>query len=96
MSATSTVTFRIDPEVKKNAEKVFDSLGMNLSVGINMFLRQVIREQRFPCALDLDIAESAKDTYSPEFWSLFGSGKDLDLQIPDELDFKLDAKREEL
>lgn len=96
MSASTTVTFRIDPDVKKNAERVFDSLGMNLSVGINMFLRQVVREQKFPCALDLDIAESAKSTYTSGFWDLFGSGKNLDIEIPEELDPSLDAGREDL
>lgn len=96
VSASTSVTFRIDPEVKKDAERVFDALGMNLSVGINMFLRQVVREQKFPCALDLDIAESAKASYSPDFWSLFGSGRHLGLDVPEELDAASDAPREEL
>lgn len=96
MSASTSFTFRIDPKVKKDAERVFDALGMNLSVGINMFLRQVVREQKFPCALDLDIAESAKATYSPDFWNLFGSGKNLGIEVPDELDANLDTPREEL
>ena len=96
MSASTTVTFRIDPKVKKGAEQVFDSLGMNLSVGINMFLRQVVREQKYPCALDLDIAQSAKSTYTSSFWDLFGAGKDLDIDVPEELDSSLDASREEL
>lgn len=96
MAASTTVTFRVDPEIKRGAEEVFDALGLNLSVGINMFLRQVVRDQKYPCALDLDIADSAKDTYSAGFWKLFGSGKNLDVKEPRELKRSLDARREEL
>ena len=44
----SNVTIRIDDEVKKEANKLFNDLGLSLNQAINIFLRQSIREQRIP------------------------------------------------
>ena len=42
------VTFRVDENVKKQADALFDELGMSLSTAFNVFLRQSIREQGLP------------------------------------------------
>ena len=42
------VTFRVDEEVKKQAEALFGDLGLSLSTAFNIFLRQSIREQQIP------------------------------------------------
>lgn len=42
------VTIRMDKELKKEAEKLFDELGLNLSSAINIFIRQAVREQAIP------------------------------------------------
>lgn len=42
---------RIDAETKKQAKKVLDSLGMDMSSAIKIFLRQVINTRNFPCEL---------------------------------------------
>lgn len=47
MTAVST-NIKIDPIVKKDAQALFDSLGMNLSTAVNVFLKQAIREQAIP------------------------------------------------
>lgn len=46
--ASVKVTFRTDADLKKQAERVFESMGMTTSNAINIFLRQVVREQRLP------------------------------------------------
>jgi DNA-damage-inducible protein J len=48
MAETINVTIRLDREVKKNAEKLFDDFGMNLSTAFNVFLRQALRQGRIP------------------------------------------------
>lgn len=53
-----TINFRTDEDVKKEAEKLFDELGLNLSVAINMFLKQAIRERGIPFDLTLNIPNS--------------------------------------
>ena len=42
------VTIRVDKDVKKQAEVLFNDLGLNLSSAINMFLHQAIVEQAIP------------------------------------------------
>ena len=42
------VTIRVDKDVKKQAEVLFNDLGLTLSSAINMFLRQAIAEQAIP------------------------------------------------
>ncbi|MGN0960990.1 MAG: type II toxin-antitoxin system RelB/DinJ family antitoxin [Christensenellales bacterium] len=51
----TNINIRTDEKVKEDAEKLFESLGLNLSVAINVFLRQAIREQRIPFNLTLEV-----------------------------------------
>ena len=54
MSAT-TITVRVDKEVKDNAKMIFAELGIDLSTAVNIFLKQSIREHGIPFRLKLDI-----------------------------------------
>ncbi len=45
---TTKITFRADRTLKQQAEQVFESMGMTMSGAINIFLTQVVREQRLP------------------------------------------------
>ena len=42
------MSFRVDKDIKKDADELFRKLGMNTSVAINMFLVQCIRDQALP------------------------------------------------
>ncbi len=42
------MSFRVDKELKKQADTLFKSLGLNTSVALNMFLTQCVREQALP------------------------------------------------
>lgn len=46
--ASTNVTIRMDTEVKKEAEELFNDLGLNLTSAINMFIRKAIAEQGIP------------------------------------------------
>ncbi len=70
------VTFRVDDELKKQAEDLFSDLGMNLSTAFNIFLRQSVREQQIPFNVSknvpnavtlaaMDAAEKDEDIYGP-------------------------------
>jgi DNA-damage-inducible protein J len=48
MAETINVTIRLDREIKENAEKLFDDLGMNLSTAFNVFARQALRQGKIP------------------------------------------------
>lgn len=53
---TSTnLNIRTDKEIKEAAEKIYSSLGLNMTTAINMFLRASIRERGIPFELKLNI-----------------------------------------
>lgn len=89
----TTVTFRVDEKIKAEATRVFESIGLNLSQAINMFLYQTAALKRLPFSFDGSPINDASSTYPPEFFAAFGSGTDIeeseDPAIIDERDFNL-------
>ena len=53
MSKTS-MSIRLDSEVKEQAQLVFNHLGMDMTTAINIFLRQAIQYQGLPFDVQLD------------------------------------------
>ena len=53
MSKTS-MSIRLDSEVKEQAQQVFNNLGMDMTTAINIFLRQAIQYQGLPSDVRLD------------------------------------------
>ena len=45
---TTTIQIRVDAKTKKQAQSVFEKMGLDLSSGVKMYLAQVIREQGLP------------------------------------------------
>jgi DNA-damage-inducible protein J len=45
---TTNINIKTDSVLKKNAEVLFEELGMNMSTALNIFLRQAVRENRIP------------------------------------------------
>ena len=73
MEKTSNINIRIDDELKKEAEKLFNDLGINMSSAINVFLKQSVREQKIPFEIrkeypnydtDMAIAETNSTDYN--------------------------------
>ena len=48
ISNAINMSFRVDKNLKTQADELFKSLGMNTSVALNMFLTQSVREQALP------------------------------------------------
>ena len=46
--ATVVLQTRVDAETKLEAESLFDSLGLDITTAIRLFLRQAINQQRIP------------------------------------------------
>ena len=53
MSKTS-MSIRLDSEVKEQAQQVFNDLGMDMTTAINIYLRQAIQYQGLPFDVRLD------------------------------------------
>ena len=47
-------------KVKEEAEKIFSSLGLTLTAGVNLYLSQVVMQQRIPFSLTLSDAVKAE------------------------------------
>lgn len=45
---TSNVSFRIDADIKNQADRLFAELGLNMTTAFNIFLRQAVREGSIP------------------------------------------------
>lgn len=56
------ISLRIDDEVKKNAEKTLNEIGLSMSTAINIFLKTVVRENRIPFELSADPFYSRENT----------------------------------
>ena len=50
----TNVSFRVDTEIKNQAEKLFADLGLNMTTAFNMFLRQAVREGSIPFRITLN------------------------------------------
>ena len=59
----TSITIRIDDEVKQEAEKLFDKLGFSISGAINVFFRQAIRDQAIPFSIRAKTADEKYDEY---------------------------------
>ena len=83
----------IDPELKKQAVKLFNNFGLDLSSAITLFLQQAVREQRIPFEIRLEIpndetleafAEFEEMKRNPEKYKRYSSFKELLEEIKNE------------
>lgn len=54
---TITMSVRLSEKDKKQADSLFQKLGLTTNAAINMFIKQCIREQSFPFIPSLEIEE---------------------------------------
>jgi len=54
MAVTSNFSIRIDPDVKAQSEYIYNTLGLNLTAAINVFLRKSIQTGGFPFDVRID------------------------------------------
>ena len=54
MARSVNMCVRVDPEIKEQAEIILEQLGMSMNGTINMFLTQIVRENRVPLNLSLN------------------------------------------
>jgi DNA-damage-inducible protein J len=76
VKADTSMTIRMNREVKQQAQQIFTDLGMDMTTAINVFLRQAISYKGFPFEVTLrtpnavtlaamDAAEQDKDLHGP-------------------------------
>ncbi len=52
---TTNICLRMDTELKKEAERVFSELGMNMTTAFNIFVRQSVRQGKIPFEISLNV-----------------------------------------
>jgi DNA-damage-inducible protein J len=53
--ATTSITIRMDEELKKQAETLFDEIGMNMTTAFTVFAKAAVRQQKIPFELTADM-----------------------------------------
>ena len=72
MARTSNVFARVEPEVKEQAERVLEQLGIPMSNAVGMFLRQIVLQRGIPFEMKLpaqtppDMSEMTKAQFDAE------------------------------
>lgn len=56
---TKNITIRIEENLRKEAEALFDELGLTMSGAITIFLKQAVREQRIPFEIRKEVSAGA-------------------------------------
>jgi DNA-damage-inducible protein J len=65
--AQTNLTIRIDEDIKRDAETLFNTLGMSMSGAINIFFRQAVRDQAIPFPIRAKTADEKYNEYfTPE------------------------------
>lgn len=54
MANTTNLNIRVDEELKRKAEALFNELGLNMSTAMNMFLRYSVRYGGIPFELRIE------------------------------------------
>ncbi len=52
--ATTSITIRMDEELKKQAEILFENLGMNMTTAFTVFAKAAVRTQKIPFEIAAD------------------------------------------
>lgn len=52
--ATTSITIRMDENLKRQAETLFDAMGMNMTTAFTIFTKAAVREGRIPFEIKVD------------------------------------------
>lgn len=54
MKTKVIVSARVDEDTKKEAERLFDEMGLSMSTAVNLFLKQVVLTGKIPFELSAE------------------------------------------
>ena len=75
--ATSPTQIRIDADIKKQANSLFNELGMDMSSAVNIFLRQCILHRGLP--FNVELPEYNEETLKPKVYLEILTSRDIPL-----------------
>ncbi|MDR1854204.1 MAG: type II toxin-antitoxin system RelB/DinJ family antitoxin [Azoarcus sp.] len=91
---STTINVRTDNEIKRQAQQIFESLGLDMTTAVNLFLRQTVRQQDLPFVLTTQKRTEQATTKTPvrpkpQFGCLRGQ-----IHMADDFDAPMDDFRE--
>lgn len=82
--ATTSMTIRMDRNIKEQSQKLFKSLGMDMTTAINIFLRQSLLHNGLPFDVNLNannhellLAKIAEADADPDIHGPFKTTKEM-------------------
>jgi DNA-damage-inducible protein J len=60
MNKSSTITIRVDPDLKRKTEKTLGNLGLTTTQAVTIFLKQVVLQKGLPFPVSMPNAETLK------------------------------------
>jgi DNA-damage-inducible protein J len=83
--ADTTVTIRVDEDIKRRFEKFCGEVGLNMSVAVNMFIRASLRSQSIPFSIEstriINGLELIRDMRSEAESRGFLSDEEIEIEI---------------
>ena len=67
MGQMINVNIRMDEDLKKQADYLFNELGLNMSTAVNMFVRQAVRTAGIPFEVTIRTAEPSAYSYNGKY-----------------------------
>ncbi|GHU68838.1 hypothetical protein FACS1894184_11740 [Clostridia bacterium] len=59
--AAATITIRLDADLKRELESLFDDMGMSMNTAFTVFAKAVARKRKIPFEIEADQSFSAGD-----------------------------------
>lgn len=73
--AQATITIRIDENLKKQAEKLFDEMGMNMTTAYTIFTKAVVMQGKIPFEITANVPNTKTIEAMKEGNEIIKSGK---------------------
>jgi len=93
--ATANINVRTDAELKAQAQQVFESIGLDLSTAVNLFLKQTVRANNLPFVVGISYSYPAAEKAAKKRVSRRGVWKGK-YSLPDDFDAPLDDFKENI
>ena len=93
---TANINVRTDANVKAQAQKIFESIGLDLSTAVNLFLKQTVRVNNLPFTIGaVSVRQDEQDFSAPQIRRkpMYGCAKDK-IWIADDFDAPMDDFKE--
>ena len=91
--ATANINVRTDAELKAQAQHIFESIGLDLSTAVNLFLKQTVRVNNLPFVVGISYSYLATEKVAQKRISRRGVWKGK-YSLPDDFDAPLDDFKE--